>query len=78
MWEYNKAEKATQVGAREAVVTDVIPGGLATASYVGQTVGGAVLTQGDRIPAAALGTSAHATACSLYLHHAAASARHDV
>ncbi len=40
MWEYNKAEKATQVGVREAVVTDVIPGGLATASYVGQTVGG--------------------------------------
>lgn len=50
-WEYNKAEKATQVGARVAVVTDVIPPGLATASYVG--VSG--LTQGDVIPASALG-----------------------
>jgi hypothetical protein len=50
-WEFNKAEKATQVGARVAVVTDVIPGGLATASYVG--VSG--LTQGDVIPASALG-----------------------
>jgi hypothetical protein len=50
-WEFNKAEKATQVGARVAVVTDVIPSGLATASYVG--VSG--LTQGDLIPASALG-----------------------
>ena len=27
MWEYNQAEKATQVGVRMAVVTNVIPGG---------------------------------------------------
>jgi hypothetical protein len=65
MWEYNQAEKATQVGVREAVVTNVIPSDLATASYVGQTVGGVTLTQGDRIPAAALGTlSCSRTACS--------------
>jgi hypothetical protein len=65
MWEYNQAEKATQVGVREAVVTDVIPGGLATASYVGQTVGSVTLTQGDRIPAGALGTlTCSRTACS--------------
>lgn len=65
MWEYNRAEKATQVGVREAVVTDVIPGGLATASYVGQTVGSVTLTQGDRIPAAALDTlSCSRTACT--------------
>lgn len=50
-WEYNRAEKATQVGARVAVVTDAIPAGLATASYVG-VLG---LTQGDIIPASALG-----------------------
>jgi hypothetical protein len=56
MWEYNRAEKATQVGARTAVVTDVIAPGLATADYVGQTYGGVTLTQGDRIPASALGT----------------------
>ena len=50
MWEVNKAEKATQVGARMAVVTNPIAGGLAT-SYIG--VGG--LTQGDLIPASQLG-----------------------
>jgi Flp pilus assembly protein TadG len=65
MWEYNQAEKASQVGVRMAVVTDVIPGGLATASYVGQTVGSVTLAQGDRIPAAALGTlSCSRTACT--------------
>lgn len=51
LWEVNKAEKATQVGARVAVVTDALAPGLASASYVG--VGG--LTQGDLIPASALG-----------------------
>jgi hypothetical protein len=56
MWEYNQAEKATQVGARTAVVTNVIPPGLASATYVGQAYSGVTLTQGDRIPAAALGT----------------------
>jgi Flp pilus assembly protein TadG len=52
LWEINRAEKATQVGARMAVVTDVISTGLAAQNYVG--VGG--LTQGDVIPASALGT----------------------
>ena len=56
MWEVNKAEKATQVGARMAVVTNVIAGGLATRNYVGAVVGGVTLTQGDLIPAAALST----------------------
>lgn len=51
MWEVNQAEKATQYGARMAVVTDVLAPGMASASYVG--VGG--LTQGDVIPASALG-----------------------
>lgn len=51
LWEYNRAEKATQAGARFAVVTDPIPGGLAAADYVG--VSG--LTQGDIIPATAFG-----------------------
>ena len=51
LWEVNKAEKATQVGARVAVVTDVLAPGLTSAGYVG--VGG--LTQGDLIPASALG-----------------------
>jgi len=54
-WEFNRAEKATQAGARVAVVTDPIPGGLAATDYVGQTIGGVTLTQGDLIPAGALG-----------------------
>lgn len=55
MWEVNKAEKATQAGARVAIVTDVLDSGLANHNYVGQTVGSVTLTQGDVIPAAALG-----------------------
>jgi hypothetical protein len=51
LWETNRAEKATQVGARVAVVTDVLSTGLGAQNYVG--VGG--LTQGDVIPASALG-----------------------
>jgi len=50
LWEVNKAEKATQFGARMAVVTDPVPAGLADESYVG--VNG--LTQGDVIPAGEL------------------------
>lgn len=55
LWEVNKAEKATQAGARVAIVTDVLDGGLSGQTYVGQTIGGVTLTQGDIIPAAALG-----------------------
>ena len=51
MWEFNRAEKATQAGARMAVVTDIVDGGIPSVDFVG--VGG--LTQGDRIPASALG-----------------------
>lgn len=35
LWVTNKAEKATQMGARYAVVTDVIPAALVNATYVG-------------------------------------------
>jgi hypothetical protein len=55
LWEVNKAEKATQAGARVAIVTDVLDGGLSGQNYVGQVVGGVTLTQGDIIPANALG-----------------------
>jgi len=55
LWEVNKAEKATQVGARVAIVTNVLDDGMGTEDYVGQTFGGVTLTQGDVIPAAALG-----------------------
>lgn len=49
-WEVNKAEKATQMGARFAVVTDPVAQGLVDEDYVGQYG----LTQGDVIPATAL------------------------
>ena len=56
MWEYNQAEKATQVGARVAIVTDVLSSGLRDEDYAGQTVDGQTIGAGDRIPADALGT----------------------
>lgn len=57
LWTYNEAQKATQMGARFAVVADAAAGDSANntgiyAGYVG--VGG--LTQGDRIPAGQFGT----------------------
>lgn len=55
LWEINRAEKATQVGARVAIVTDTLDDGLANHSYLGDTSGGSALLQGDVIPAAALG-----------------------
>ena len=54
-WRINQSEKATQMGARLAVVTDPVASGLTTESYVGKVVGGTTLSQGDTIPAAALG-----------------------
>ena len=51
LWTYNRAEKATQMGARMAVVANTVAPGIRTADYVG--VSG--LTQGDRIPASAFG-----------------------
>lgn len=54
-WEYNRAEKATQVGARMAVVTDVLSTGLRDNDYVGVVVGGETVDPGERIPAEALG-----------------------
>jgi Flp pilus assembly protein TadG len=64
-WRINQAEKATQLGARFAAVTNPVAQELLTASYVGQTVGGTTILQGDRIPAAALGTiTCTSTTCS--------------
>ncbi len=54
-WRVNQAEKATQVGARWAAVTDPLATEIASTSYVNQTVGGVLVEQGDRIPASALG-----------------------
>lgn len=48
MWEYNRAEKATQIGARWAAATQMIPNGYANYSYA---VDGGI-PQGDPIPVA--------------------------
>lgn len=56
VWETNKAEKATQVGARVAVVTNVLSSGLRDEDYAGQTAGGVTIGAGDKIPAEALGS----------------------
>jgi len=55
IWEYNRAEKATQAGARVAVVTQIIPQGVADFKYVGQTVNGTAYIQGDPLQVSALG-----------------------
>ena len=51
MWTWNRAEKATQMGVRYAVATDMVPAGLATYSFA--TTGG--IPQGDPIPQSAFG-----------------------
>lgn len=56
MWEVNQAKKAAQYGVRWAVVTDPVEGAIATESFLNKSVGGVTLTQGDPIPAGALGT----------------------
>jgi TadE-like protein len=49
MWTWNEAEKATQVGVRYAVATDIVPAGLAGYSFA---VSGGI-PQGDPIPSTA-------------------------
>ncbi len=51
MWTWNKAEKATQMGARFAVVTDIVPSGLNGYSFA--VTGG--IPQGDPIPQSSFG-----------------------
>jgi Flp pilus assembly protein TadG len=50
MWEINQLEKATQMGARMAVVTDMVPTDLANMNF------GAILGQGAQIPTSAFGS----------------------
>ncbi len=46
MWEYNQAEKATQMGARYAVVTEMVPDGLENYSFA---LSGGILA-GNTVP----------------------------
>lgn len=63
-WTLNEYEKATQMGARYAAVTDVVAPALATQTYVGALSCGAALRPGDRICREALGTlECSRTAC---------------
>ena len=54
-WTLNEYEKATQMGARYAVVTDVISPAIVNESYTGTTCDGVVLEAGSRICSSALG-----------------------
>lgn len=54
MWEYNQAEKATQMGVRYAVATDLVPSGLSGYSFA--TQGG--LTAGTPVPTSNSGSPA--------------------
>lgn len=51
MYTLNQVEKATQMGARMAVVTDMVPGGLAAQNY------GLTLGQGQPIPTSSFGAA---------------------
>lgn len=61
MWEWNKAEKATMMGVRQAVVVNPVASGLASYSYA---VSGGI-PQGDPIPQSGFGgISCTSTACA--------------
>jgi Flp pilus assembly protein TadG len=53
MWEYNQAEKATQMGARFAVVTDPVLNGLYTYSF---SISGGI-GQGNSVPTTSFDTA---------------------
>lgn len=67
-WQLNEYEKATQMGARYAVVTDIVSEGLAdeALTYVGDnSCGGGPLVAGQTICADALGTiECNSSACT--------------
>jgi hypothetical protein len=58
LWQYNQAEKATQVGARMAIVTDVLSSGLKDADYTCTDPAKCtpLILPGGSIPASELGT----------------------
>ena len=51
MWEMNQAEKATQLGARFAVVTNPVSNGIVTADYVNGSLDAGELIPSDRLGA---------------------------
>lgn len=55
IWTYNQAEKATQMGARFAIVAAGVAGDAASGTGIYSSYVGSTLTQGDVIPATAFG-----------------------
>ena len=55
LWTYNEAEKATQMGARFAIVANGVAGDAASGTGIYSSYIGSTLTQGDVIPATAFG-----------------------
>lgn len=55
MWMWNQAEKATQMGVRYAVVTDMIPSGLYSHSFAVSPSNPTGVPQGDPIPEGSFG-----------------------
>lgn len=61
MWEYNEAEKATQMGVRYAVATEMVPSGLKTYSFA---VSDGIFA-GEPVPASSFQqASCNTTSCS--------------
>lgn len=61
MWEHNRAEKATQMGVRYAIVADMVTSGLETYSFVVQDG----IPAGDTVPASSFDqASCDATSCT--------------
>jgi hypothetical protein len=57
MWTWNRAEKATQMGVRYAVATDMVPAGLVTYSFSTDPPDGQQIPQGDSIPESSFGVA---------------------
>lgn len=55
MWMWNRAEKATQMGVRYAVATDMIPAGLYSYSFAVSPSNPTGVPQGDPIPEGSFG-----------------------
>ena len=65
VWEYNRAEKATQMGARMAVVVDPVAGGIKSATFAGASCPSGILKAGDPIcPAALPAVTCNDTSCT--------------
>ena len=55
MWAWNRAEKATQLGVRFAVATDLLAAGLASYSFATDPEADDRIPQGDPIPESSFG-----------------------